>query len=132
MAQRLPVLPQLAIGTLLLAACTTSAGSSSPGAAGSGAPAGTAGTTGAAALRFTVGGAPGDANVKALLAEHDAKGAPTGVRSVLVQLPATILAGDAAELDVAWSGTGSAPGAATMAYANADLSSDAPEIVSTS
>jgi hypothetical protein len=82
-------------------------------------------------VRLTIGGAPVAANVKVLLSEHDANGAPTGVRAVLVQLPATVLAGDTADVDVAWTGAGSAPGAATMAYAAAEVSADSPEVVST-
>jgi hypothetical protein len=85
----------------------------------------------ASTVRFTMGGAPVDANVKPLLAEHDANGAPTGVRAVLVQVPASILAGDAAELDVAWSGAGRATGAAALAFGSADVSSESPEVVAT-
>jgi hypothetical protein len=84
-----------------------------------------------AAVRFTMGGAPVEANVKALLAEHDANGAPTGVRSLLVQVPATVLSGDAADLDVTWSGPGRATGVATMPFASADLSAESPEVVAT-
>jgi hypothetical protein len=83
------------------------------------------------AARFTIGGAPVAANVKALLAEHDAAGAPKGVRALLVQLPASVLAGDAADVDVAWSGPGAAPGAATMAFASADVSAASPEVATT-
>jgi hypothetical protein len=85
----------------------------------------------ATSARFTIGGAPIAANVKALLAEHDANGAPKGVRALLVQLPASVLAGDAADVDVAWTGAGAAPGAATMAFASADVSAASPEVVPT-
>jgi hypothetical protein len=85
----------------------------------------------ASSVRITMGGAPVAANVKALLSEHDPNGAPTGVRSVLIQLPASVLSGDAADVDVAWSGPGSAPGATTMAFASPDVSADSPEVVST-
>ncbi|HVU51779.1 MAG TPA: hypothetical protein VHL80_13880, partial [Polyangia bacterium] len=85
----------------------------------------------AGTLRVAMGGAPVAANVKALLAVHDAAGAPQGVRAVLVQLPATILAGDAADVDVAWSGPGSAPGVASSTFASADVSADSPEVVTT-
>jgi hypothetical protein len=85
----------------------------------------------AGALRVSMGGAPVAANVKVLLREHDAMGAAKGVRAVLVQLPATILAADAADVDVAWSGAGSAPGVASVAFASPDVSADAPEIVTT-
>jgi len=85
----------------------------------------------AAAIRVAMGGAPVAANVKALLAEHDAAGAPKGVRAVQIQLPATILAGDAADVDVAWSGAGSAPAAASTPFGSPDVSADAPEIVTT-
>jgi hypothetical protein len=84
-----------------------------------------------ATVRVTMGGAPVAASVKALLAEHDAGGAPTGVRAVLIQLPATVLSGDAADVDVAWSGAGSAPGTATMTFASADVSAESPEVVAT-
>jgi hypothetical protein len=85
----------------------------------------------AGAIRVAMGGAPVAANVKALLAEHDAAGAPKGVRAVLVQLPATILAGDAADVDIAWSGAGSAPGAAQAPFSSPDVSADSPEVVTT-
>jgi hypothetical protein len=85
----------------------------------------------AASIRVTMGGAPVAANVKSLLSEHDAMGAPTGVRALLVQLPASILAGDAADVDIVWSGSGSAPGAAAVLYAAPDVSADAPEVVTT-
>ena len=85
----------------------------------------------AGTIRVAMGGAPVAANVKALLAEHDAMGAPTGVRAVLVQLPATILAGDDADVDVVWSGPGSAPGVASTPFASADVSADSPEVVTT-
>jgi hypothetical protein len=85
----------------------------------------------ASAVRFTVGGAPVDANVKTLLAEHDANGAPTGVRSLLVQVPASILAGDAADLDVAWHGAGRATGSAALAFSSAEVSAESPEVVAT-
>jgi hypothetical protein len=83
------------------------------------------------AIRIAMGGAPVAANIKALLAVHDAMGAAKGVRAVLIQLPATILAGDAADVDVAWSGPGSAPGAASATFASPDVSSDSPEVVTT-
>jgi hypothetical protein len=85
----------------------------------------------AASVRVTMGGAPVAASVKALLSEHDASGAPTGVRAVLIQLPATVLSGDAADVDVAWSGAGSAPAAATMPFTSPDVSADSPEVVRT-
>jgi hypothetical protein len=85
----------------------------------------------ATSLRVTMGGAPVAASVKPLLSEHDASGAPTNVRSVLIQLPATVLSGDAADVDVAWSGAGSAPAAATMAFTSPDVSADSPEVVKT-
>jgi hypothetical protein len=87
--------------------------------------------TDAGAIRVAMGGAPIAANVKPLLAEHDAAGAPKGVRAVLVQLPATILAGDAADVDVVWSGPGSAPGVASTLFGAADVSADSPEVVTT-
>jgi hypothetical protein len=83
----------------------------------------------AGGIRVAMGGAPVAANVKALLAEHDAAGAPKGVRAVLVQLPATILAGDTADVDVVWSGPGSAPGVAAAPFT--DVSADSPEVVTT-
>jgi hypothetical protein len=85
----------------------------------------------AATVRFNMGGAPIQANVKESLAQHDAIGAAVGVRALLVQLPASILAGDSADIDVSWLGPGSAPGVPTAAYASADVSADAPEVVAT-
>jgi hypothetical protein len=85
----------------------------------------------AATIRVAMGGAPVAANVKALLAEHDATGASKGVRAVLVQLPATILAADETDVDVVWSGPGSAPGVASVAFSSADVSSDSSEVVTT-
>ncbi|HVR63599.1 MAG TPA: hypothetical protein VMU50_16980 [Polyangia bacterium] len=83
-------------------------------------------------VRFSVSGAATTASVKALLAEHDANGAPIGVRALLVQLPATILAGDSADVDVTWSGgAGAAASGAMTLFASADVSADAPEVVPT-
>jgi hypothetical protein len=83
-------------------------------------------------IRFNMGGAPVDASVKTLLAEHDAEGAPVGVRALLVQLPASILAGDIADVDIAWRGPGSAPGTVMAPFVSPDVSTDAPEVVGTS
>jgi hypothetical protein len=67
-------------------------------------------------------------NLKVLLREHDAAGNATGVRALLVQIPATALA-DAADVDVLWSGAGSAAGTTTVAYAQ--VSANSAEAVET-
>jgi hypothetical protein len=82
-----------------------------------------------ASVRVAVNGAPVAANVKELLAEHGADGARIGVRSMLVQLPAAALGGDAGDVDVSWSGPGAAPGSQMATFA--DVSAASPEVVTT-
>jgi len=59
-------------------------------------------------VAVTVAGKPVAASVTVLLRDHDADGVPRGVRSVLVQFPASALTADL--VDVAWRGGTPTPG----------------------
>jgi hypothetical protein len=67
-------------------------------------------------------------NAKALLREHGADGKPTGVRAVLLQIPTSAL-GSSANVDVLWTGATTAPGSATVPFAQ--VSAASPETVDT-
>jgi hypothetical protein len=82
-------------------------------------------------VRVAVGGTTVAANIKELLAQHDANGKRVGVRSLQVQLPATVLSGDSADVDVAWHGQGAAPGSQITAFASEGVSAASAETVTT-
>lgn len=63
------------------------------------------------ALSVTVNGAPVAAATRVLLVSYGPDGLPKGPRSVLVQLPASVLQGDCAAVEVDWQG---GPPAATI------------------
>jgi hypothetical protein len=75
-------------------------------------------------LAVTADGRPLDASVTTLLPGHDAGGSPSGVRAVLVQLPASALAGDSMIVDVAWSGGSTRAGQRTQ-FADTSIESPA-------
>lgn len=87
----------------------------------------------ASVLRVTAGGEPVAATVSVLLSAYNAEGAPQGLRAVLIQMPASILRGGCAEVEVSWPGappttvTAGAPG--PLPYAA--ISADSDEVVMT-
>jgi hypothetical protein len=85
----------------------------------------------AATVRVTAGGVAVAANVKEILAAHDASGKRVGVRSLLVQLPATVLSGDSGDVDVAWRGQGAAPGTQMASFTSDSVSAASSDTVST-
>jgi hypothetical protein len=85
----------------------------------------------AGTVRVSAGGKPIAATIKPILREHDAMGAATGVRSLLIQLPASVLTGTEIDVHVAWKGTGDAPASNTVPYATAGLSIDSPATADT-
>ncbi|HXI56743.1 MAG TPA: hypothetical protein VNO55_11830 [Polyangia bacterium] len=85
----------------------------------------------AATVRVTAGGVAIAANVKEILAAHDASGKRVGVRSLLVQLPATVLSGDSGDVDVAWRGQGAAPGTQMASFTSDGVSAASSDTVST-
>ncbi len=56
------------------------------------------------ALRVVADGAPVAATTRVLLASYGPDGTPKGPRSVLIQLPAAVLQGDCAAVEVSWQG----------------------------
>jgi hypothetical protein len=82
-------------------------------------------------VRVSINGASVNANIKELLAEHGADGARVGVRSMLVQLPASALGGDTGDVDVSWSGAGAAPGSQMVAFADPGVSAASSDTVTT-
>jgi hypothetical protein len=74
--------------------------------------------------RFRIGGKAVEASTKELLAEHDKDGKRVGVRALLVQLPASVLEGDAVDVAIAWSGDGAAPGTTIVPFADDGVSFD--------
>ncbi len=78
-----------------------------------------------AAIRVSIGGVRvNDAHVKPLLRDHDANGEPTGLRAVLVQLPASLMPGPTLSVDVAFDGGGSLPPAYVVPFATLSRPSD--------
>jgi hypothetical protein len=75
------------------------------------------------------GSAIAGANVRAILLDYDANGAPNGVRSVLVQFPASALGGASGEVDVMWDSMGTAPGQATVPFRSNGVSADSAETI---
>lgn len=53
-------------------------------------------------LSVTVGGTPVPTTVTVLLRDYDADGRPVGIRSLLIQLPSSILDGPCRHVEVAW------------------------------
>jgi hypothetical protein len=76
----------------------------------------------------TLDGAPLQAQVKELLAEHDAAGARVGVRSAVVQLPATALVHGRLDVRVDWTPNPPAepPGTTIVAFASESVSAASP------
>jgi hypothetical protein len=86
----------------------------------------------ASTVRVTAQGVPVAANVRELLAEHGPDGQRTGVRSILVQLPASALSGPTLDLRVHWkNGPGSAPGASFEPFSSAAVSADSAATATT-
>jgi hypothetical protein len=81
-----------------------------------------------AAMAVKVAGRPVQATVTALLHTHAPTGEPDGVASVLVQLPAAVLAGPTADVDVAFTGGVAAAGPRVPFR---DVSVDSPAVVTT-
>lgn len=77
-------------------------------------------------VRVAVGGEAIAAVVEPTLFEHDADGAPKGVRAIVVQVPADRLTGDELEVEIAWSGEGPEPTTGRTPYEA--LSFDSPDI----
>src|SRR5205807_4080325 len=71
------------------------------------------------------------ANVKEILATHDASGKRVGARSLLVQLPAIVLSGDSGDVDVAWRGQGTAPGTQMATFTSDSVSAASSDTAST-
>lgn len=80
------------------------------------------------ALRVAVNGAPIAATTRALLASYDAEGKPKGIRSVLVQVPTSVLQGECSAVEVTWSGGATtaptAPGPSPVPYAAVSVESN--------
>ena len=85
----------------------------------------------ASTVRVSADGKIVPATIKAILREHDPMGAAAGVRSLLIQLPATVLTGMELDVHVAWKGTGDAPASNTVPYATAGVSIDSPATADT-
>lgn len=83
--------------------------------------------TDAATIRVRSGGQDIAANAKEILPDVAPDGHRVGVRSLVVQVPATVLSGGKADLDVAW--TGGTMGAANATYASTSFAS--PVVVDT-
>ena len=83
----------------------------------------------ASALRVSAGGKPVPTTVTVLLDEHDAGGTPVGVRSVLVQVPASVVQGECGQVEVAWRGGGVAVTEDPVPFAEVSAASD--EVVDT-
>jgi hypothetical protein len=84
------------------------------------------------ALRVTANGAPVAATTKQLLAGYDPAGAPKGIRSVLVQLPASVLQGDCTAVEVSWQGgTAAAPAGGPGLQPYVAVSVETQELVQT-
>jgi hypothetical protein len=81
------------------------------------------------ALRVRLDGRAVPFQAKELLAEHDATGARSGVRAAQIVLPAGSLAGDEADLAVAFGGEGEPPAPATEPFAA--FAVDSPDVVIT-
>lgn len=82
-----------------------------------------------AALRLQVKGRPIAAAVKPILYDHDANGAASGPRSLLVQFAAAEMAGDTLDVDIGFSGDGPAATADTVPYSV--VSTPSPVVVET-
>jgi hypothetical protein len=86
----------------------------------------------ASTVRVTAQGAPLAANVRELLAEHGPDGQRTGVRSILVQLPASVLTGPTMDVRIHWkNGPGSPPGASFQPFSSAAVSADSAATATT-
>ena len=87
----------------------------------------------ATTLRVTVNGAPVAASTRTLLASYGPDGTLKGPRSVLIQLPTSILQGECAEVAVSWQGETStattAPGPSLLPFSA--VSAESAEIVTT-
>lgn len=79
-------------------------------------------------LRVAANGAPVAATTRVLLASYGPDGAPQGPRSVLIQLPASMLQGDCTEVEVTWQGgtpvAPPAPGPSPVPYSAVSAASD--------
>lgn len=78
----------------------------------------------ASALRVATAGEPVTATVAVLLQEHDATGAPVGVRAVLVQVPASVVEGGCGQVEVTWQGGGVEVTRDPVAFAEVSVASD--------
>jgi hypothetical protein len=77
------------------------------------------------AIRVSAAGNPIAATIKPIVHSYDAKGQPTGLASVLVQFPASVMPGDAMDVDVSFDGTGPA----TQPFASVSATSDDVAVV---
>lgn len=86
-------------------------------------------------LRVAINGAPVAATTKILLSNYGPDGTPKGPRSVLVQLPASVLQGECSEVEVAWQGgapiTTTTPGPSPQPYSAVSVASPKTVITAT-
>ncbi len=83
----------------------------------------------ASALKVTAGGQPFPATVTVLLDDHDATGAPVGVRSVLLQVSTAVVQGRCGQVEVSWQGGGVTVASDPVPFAEVSAASE--EVVDT-